>query len=162
MLLFYQFGSEAKFLATVRLIGWRAELLLGVEIVGVFDITVGFEKREFHIGQGAWQVMAHYEKHRWVFPMTPTARGRAKLEEYFSKIKKYELEVSDVRVDFGDISEVMGFQLIDEIAVKFERALWGCDSPLRGMFPRYLAKTGNMYPKEVNVNNGGIMEDLGK
>ena len=43
--------------ATVRLISGGAELLLGVRIIEKLDITVGFGKRKFQIGQGEWQAM---------------------------------------------------------------------------------------------------------
>ena len=63
------------------LIRWVGELLLGVEIAGGLDITVGFGKREFHTAQGEWQVLTHSKKSNWVCPLSPTSRGCANLGE---------------------------------------------------------------------------------
>ena len=77
MLLSYQFGGgETIHPLAVRLISGGAGFLLGMLIVGELDITVGFRKRELHIGQGVWEAVTHNGKNRWAFPLAPTARGR--------------------------------------------------------------------------------------
>ena len=66
-----------------RLISGRTELLVGVAIAGELNITVCFCKLEFHIGNGEWEVVTCNKKNNWVSPPSPTARGYAKLGEYF-------------------------------------------------------------------------------
>ena len=78
---------EYQFLhVRVRLISGGDDLLLGIRIIGQLIITVGFGKREFHIGHGEWQVVTRNEKIDG-YPLVPTARGYAKLGEYFAKLK---------------------------------------------------------------------------
>ena len=105
--LFYQFGTKGNFLpASGRLVIGDDELLLRMWIFGEMDITVGFGKREFHIGKGEWHVMIRNKKNHWVSPLAPTARGYAKMEECCAEIKNCALEVLATRADVGDISEV--------------------------------------------------------
>ena len=56
-----------------RLIGGVAGLLSGLEIVGELNNTVGFGKRDFHIGQCEWRWANYNRNNRWVFP-PPTVR----------------------------------------------------------------------------------------
>ena len=45
--------------------------------------------------------MTFSEKHRWVFPISPTAFADAKLDGYFGKLRKSEIEVMQKQGDFG-------------------------------------------------------------
>ena len=75
-MLFYLFGSVKQLLPVrARLISGGAELLLAMQITGELNITVGFGKREFHIGQGEWEVVTRNEANRWVFPMSQPRAG---------------------------------------------------------------------------------------
>ena len=57
----------------IRLITGKAELLSGMNIVKKHDIAVCFGGDRFHVGQAEWEMVTFNEKHRWVFPLVPTA-----------------------------------------------------------------------------------------
>ena len=106
-MLFLPIWAGCQFQPTrVRLIGWGAELLLRMEINSELRITVDFGELYFHIGQGGWQAVTYNGGNRRVFPPSPTARGFAKLEEYFAQMGNCVLEGLSVRVDCGEIAEV--------------------------------------------------------
>ena len=65
----------------------KTELLLGMGIVKKLDLAVNFENNQFKFGQCEWEMMTFNEKHRWAFPLVPTACGYAKLNEYFGKLR---------------------------------------------------------------------------
>ena len=90
----------------VRLFGGDAELLLGMGIIRKLRIAVDFGDRCFGSGHGGWHVTAYNGRNRWVFPLSPTARGYTKLEEYSARMRNYDLEVLAVQSGFGGISEV--------------------------------------------------------
>ena len=50
--------------------------------------------------------MTYNGKHHWVFPLVATACSYAKLNDYFRKIQKGQIEISQVQGDFGDHLEV--------------------------------------------------------
>ena len=52
------------------------------------------------LGRG-WEMMTSNDKHRWVFPLVPTACAYAKLGEYFGKLRKAEIEAHQLKGDFG-------------------------------------------------------------
>ena len=70
--------------AKARLIFGGAELLIWMDFMCKLRLVVDFGKRYFHCGQGEWQAIVRNGENRWVFPLTPTVRGYAKLEEYFA------------------------------------------------------------------------------
>ena len=51
-------------------------------------------------------MMTSNDKHRWVFPLVPTACAYAKLGEYFGKLRKAEIDVMQMQGGFGEHSEV--------------------------------------------------------
>ena len=57
-------------------------------------------------GQCEWGIMIFNGKHRWVFPLAPTDCDYAKLDEYFGKLRKAEIEVLQMQGDFGENSAV--------------------------------------------------------
>ena len=83
------------------MIDGMAELLLGLDIVRKLDITVVFGSDHFAVGQGGLEMMTYNEEHHWVFPLVPTACAYTKLNDYFWKIQKKQIEISQVQGDFG-------------------------------------------------------------
>ena len=79
----------------------KTELLLGMGIVKKLDLAVNFENNQFKFGQCEWEMMTFNEKHRWAFPLVPTACGYAKLNEYFGKLRDVKIEVLQLQGDFG-------------------------------------------------------------
>ena len=51
-------------------------------------------------------MMTFNEKHHWVFPLVPTSCDYAKLDDYFGKMQKSEIEAMQAQGDFGDHLEV--------------------------------------------------------
>ena len=86
------FGNQFRPLG-VRLIGGIAELHPGTGIITKMRITDDSGRRNFHDGQGGWGAVTRNGGNRWVFPLSPTARGFTKLEEYFAKMGNCDLEV---------------------------------------------------------------------
>ena len=76
---------------SVRLVSSDAELLLWFWVIGKLDATVGFGRRKFHIAHAEWHMETRNKKNRCVFPLPPTSRGYAKLEEYFPIMGNCEL-----------------------------------------------------------------------
>ena len=70
----------------VRSTQGRADLLLGMDIVSKLDVAVNYKMRKFKIRQIEWLVMICNNKHQWVLPLTPNARGFEKLDEYFREM----------------------------------------------------------------------------
>ena len=52
------------------------------------------------------EMMTFSEKHRWVFHLAPTACSYSKLDGYFGKLRRSEIEVLQAQGDFGDHLEV--------------------------------------------------------
>ena len=50
--------------------------------------------------------MTFNDKHHWVFPLVPNACAYAKLDDYFRKMQKGQIEVLQTQADFGEIQEV--------------------------------------------------------
>ena len=53
-----------------------------------------------------WGGGAFIDKHRWVFPLVPTACAYTKLDEYFRKMQKHQIEVLQTQGDFSETQEV--------------------------------------------------------
>ena len=79
--------------ARVRLIQGKTELLPGMRIVKKLGAAGCFGSDRFKVGQGEWEMMTLNEKHHWVFPLALTACDYAKLDEYFGKLRKAEIDV---------------------------------------------------------------------
>ena len=71
----------------MRLIRGVAELLLRMSIIRKLCIAVDFGDRYLRIGQGEWKAMTYNGWDLWVLPLVATARGYAKLGEYFAKME---------------------------------------------------------------------------
>ena len=113
------------------------------------DITAGLRNRKFHIGQCEWEAMVRNKGNRWVFPLAPTARGCAKLEEYFGEVGNCDLEVSATQADFEAIAEVAqvavsrqdrrnGRTIATEVATR----------KLKDMFSDYMTKAVDISPHQ--------------
>ena len=89
--------------ARVRLVGGKTELLLGLDIIRKLDITVVFGSDHFSVGQGELEMVTYNGKHRWVFPLVPTAGAYAKQDEYFWKMQKARIIVLQVQGVLGAI-----------------------------------------------------------
>ena len=72
----------------VRLISGGAVLLLEMEIIGKLNITVGYGKREFHIGHGEWKAMTRKKKNRWVPPPCSNSDWVRKIGRIFRENQK--------------------------------------------------------------------------
>ena len=92
--------------ATVRLIEGKTELLPGLDIVSKLYIGVEFGRNRFRAGRGELGMMTFNEKRHWVFPLVPTDWAYAKLDGYFGKLQKSEIEALQVQGDFGGHLEV--------------------------------------------------------
>ena len=79
------------------MIDGMTELLLGLDIARKLDITVVFGSDHFMDGQGELEMMTYNEKHHWVFHLVPTACAYTKLNDYFRKMQKEQIEVSQVQ-----------------------------------------------------------------
>ena len=71
-----------------------------MHIVKKLGAQVCFGSDRFKVGQGVWGMMTFNENHRWVFPLAPTACAYEKLDEYFGKFRKAEIEVLQTQGDF--------------------------------------------------------------
>ena len=85
----------------VRLIRGKTELLAGMHIVKKLGVQVCLGSDRSNVGQGGWEMMNFNEKHRWLFPLVPTACAYTKLGEYFGKSRKSEIEALQIQGDFG-------------------------------------------------------------
>ena len=92
--------------AMVRLIDGMTELLLCLDIIRKRDASVVFGSDHFRAGQGELETMTYNEKHHWVVPLGPTACAYTKLSGYFREMQKEQIEILQVRGDFGDHLEV--------------------------------------------------------
>ena len=61
-----------------------------MDIVKGLDLAVNFRGGQFKVRQNEWGMMTFCGKHRWVFPLVPTACAYAKLNEYFGKLRDAE------------------------------------------------------------------------
>ena len=50
--------------------------------------------------------MTFNDKHHWVFPLVPNACAYAKLDDYFRKMQKNQIEVLHTQADFLEVHEV--------------------------------------------------------
>ena len=82
----------------VRLIDGMAELLLCVDIIRKPDISVVFpESNQFSVGQGESAMATYNKTQHWVFLLVPTDCAYTKMNEYFSEIKREQIEVLQVQ-----------------------------------------------------------------
>ena len=58
------------------------------------------------VGRGELEMMTFNEKRQWVFPLVPTDCAYAKLDEYFAKLQKSEIEALQLHGDSGRHLEV--------------------------------------------------------
>ena len=58
------------------------------------------------VGRGESEIMTFNEKRRWVFPLFPTSGAYKKLDGYFGKLRKWEIEALQVQGGFGAHLEV--------------------------------------------------------
>ena len=77
-----------------------------MDIIKKLQLAVDFGGERFQVGQGEWEAMTFNDKHRWVFPLVPNACAYAKLDDYFRKMQKGQMEVLQTQADFGGIQEV--------------------------------------------------------
>ena len=77
-----------------------------MDIIRKLRLTVDFGGERFQVGQGEWEGMTSNDKHRWVFPLVPTACAYAKLDDYFRKMQKKQIEVLQTQGDFSETQEV--------------------------------------------------------
>ena len=49
--------------------------------------------------------MTFNDKHRWVFPLAPTACAYAKLDDYFRKMQTQQIEVLQTHEDFPETQQ---------------------------------------------------------
>ena len=87
--------------ARVRLIPGMTELRLGLDIVRELDISVVFGGDHFRVGQGELEMMTYNGKHHCVLHLVPTACAYAKLNDYFRKMQKGQIEVLKAQGDCG-------------------------------------------------------------
>ena len=87
--------------ARVRLIRGKSELLSGMGITEKMDSAVNSGRNQCKFGQSEWGMVTFNGKHRVVFPLFPTDCAYDKLNEYFGKSRDSEIEVLQVRGDFG-------------------------------------------------------------
>ena len=92
-------------------------MLLGIEVVAELHMVVDSERRYSKIWKVEWKAMVRNNKNRRVFSLVPAERGRAKLEEYFAKIKKRSVEVVAIQADSES-----GFEVRKVGKPKHERA----------------------------------------
>ena len=52
--------------ARLRLIRGKAELLSGMDIIKMVDLTLNFGSNQFKFGQSEWKMIPFNEKHHWV------------------------------------------------------------------------------------------------
>ena len=78
--------------ARVRLIRGKSGLFSGMHIVKKLYARVCLGVERFKVGQGEWGMMTFIEKRHWVFPPVSTACAYSKLDEYFGKLRKAEIE----------------------------------------------------------------------
>ena len=97
-------------------------MLSGLDIVKKLDIRVCVGSDRFHVGQGEWTAMTFNEKHHLVFPLVPTACDYAKLDGYFGKLRKSEIEVVQTQWYFG---ENLAVRMVAETKIKDCWAKWG-------------------------------------
>ena len=74
------------------------------------------------VGRGDWKLMIFNEKHHWVSPLVPTACAHAKLDGYFGKLRKSEIEALYAQGGSGDHLE--GRQVNETKNQRLERK-WG-------------------------------------
>ena len=95
--------------ARVRLIHGKSELQPGMDIIKKLDSALDSGGNQFKDGQSEWAMATFNEKHRWVWPLVPTACAYAKLSEYFGKLRGFGIEVPKAQGDFGWNLSVRGF-----------------------------------------------------
>ena len=84
-----------------RLIRGKSELLSGMGITKKLDLAANFGRNQSKVGQSEWAMMTFSEKHRLVFPLSPTSCAYAKLNVYFGKLRSSEIEVPQLQGEFG-------------------------------------------------------------
>ena len=67
---------------------------------------VEFGRNDSWFGGANLEMVTFNAKHHWVFPLVPTARDYEKLDEYFGKLQKSEIETPQAQGDFADHLEV--------------------------------------------------------
>ena len=82
------------------------------------QLSVNFGGERFQVGQGEWEGMTFNDKHRWVFPLVPTACAYAKLGDYFRKMQKRQIEAPQAQ---GDFSETQDARKVTKSKQKRER-----------------------------------------
>ena len=75
-------------------------------IIKKLQLAVNFGGERFQVGQGEWEEMTFNDKHRWVFPLAPTACAYTKLDDYFRKMQKHQIEVLQTQGDFSETQDV--------------------------------------------------------
>ena len=69
-------------------------------IIKKLDLTSNVGGNRFKFGQSECGMVTFNEKHRWVFPLVPTACAYAKLNEYIGKLRGLRIGVLQVQGDF--------------------------------------------------------------
>ena len=64
----------------------------GIRWVAKLDLEVGFERRNAQVGQCTRKETVMGNENRWVFPLSPTARGLAKMDGCFAEMKIAQLD----------------------------------------------------------------------
>ena len=63
---------------------------------------VDFKEVGFQFGQSEWEAAdMNNNKNRWVFPLDPTVRGYAKMDEYSQQMGNLEIEVLAAKAGGG-------------------------------------------------------------
>ena len=75
-------------------------------IIRKLRLAVDFGCERFQVGQGEWEGVTFNDKHHWVFPLVPNACAYAKLDDYFRKMQKNQVEVLQTQADFSEMQEV--------------------------------------------------------
>ena len=81
-----------------------------MDIIKKLRLVVDFGYEKFQVGQGEWKGVTFNDKHRWVFPLAPTACAYAKLDDYFRKMQKKQIEVLQTREIFRELKKFAKFQ----------------------------------------------------
>ena len=77
-----------------------------MDIIKKLQLAVDFGSEQFQVGQGEWEGTTFNDKHHWVFPLVPTACAYKKLDDYFRKMQKHQIEVLQTQGDFSETQEV--------------------------------------------------------
>ena len=73
-----------------------------MRIVEKLGVQVCFGSDRFNVGQGEWKMMTFDENHHCVFPLVPTACAYTKLDGYFGKLQKAQIEVLQMQGGCGE------------------------------------------------------------